>query len=271
MGKADLHIHSAYSPDGTATVAAILGHVARTRCVDILAITDHDVMDGALEAIELAPHYGVEVIPGVEVSTADGHLLALFVTKPIAAGRPLLETIEAVADQQGICIAAHPGGWWNWCLQEKSIRAALTQPTVAETLVGLEEYNASLPLLSTNRNAAAMNQRLGLAQVYNSDAHMLWMIGSGTTHFPGHNAQALRHALVTGRTIGSYRARPANFLPSYLWRQTLRTVGLVQTTHAAPDRVTTLSPIKRALRPTMTNTKTAMHKTQMNMVQSHTG
>ncbi|MEZ4680321.1 MAG: PHP-associated domain-containing protein [Caldilineaceae bacterium] len=247
MGKADLHIHSAYSPDGTATVAAILGHVARTRCVDILAITDHDVLDGALEAVELAPQYGVEVIPGVEISTADGHLLALFVTKPIAAGRPLLETIEAVADQQGICIAAHPGGWWNWCLQEKSIRAALMQPAVAKTLVGLEEYNASLPLLFANHKAAAMNQRLGLAQVCNSDAHMLWMIGQGTTHFPGHGAQALRHALVTGTTIGSYRTRPANFFPSYLWRQALRTMGWIQTSAAYPDSSITLGSITTAL------------------------
>ena len=45
MGKADLHIHTTYSPDGTATVAAVLEHVAQTRCVDLLAITDHDVID----------------------------------------------------------------------------------------------------------------------------------------------------------------------------------------------------------------------------------
>ncbi len=240
MGKADLHIHTTYSPDGTATVPAVLEHVARTRAVDLIAITDHDVLDGALEALELAPRYGVEVIPGVEISTADGHLLALFVTKPIPPGRPLIESIEAVAEQGGVCIAAHPGGWWDWCLQESAIQAALAQPKIADTLVGLEEYNASLPLLIQNQQAAVMNQRLQLAQVHNSDAHMLWMIGNGATHFPGKGAAALRRALLAGTTSGTIAPRPRAFLPSYLWRQALRTLGWVQTATSGPGGPITL-------------------------------
>jgi predicted metal-dependent phosphoesterase TrpH len=252
MGKADLHIHTTYSPDGTATVPAVLEHVARTRTVDLIAITDHDVIDGALEAVELAAHYGVEVIPGVEISTADGHLLALFVTKPIPAGRPLIETIEAVADQKGLCVAAHPGGWWDWCLQEETIGAALAQPGLAETLIGLEEYNASLPLLAVNRKAAAMNQRLRLAQVHNSDAHMLWMIGRGATHFPGKGAAALRQALLEGTTVGASAPRPRHFLLSYLWHQMLRTVGWVHTTTTAPG-----SPISMRRQPSSSQGKRA--------------
>lgn len=247
MGKADLHIHTAYSPDGTATVPAVLEHVARTRNVDLIAITDHDVLDGALEAVALAPTYGIEVVPGVEVSTADGHLLALFVTKPIPPGRPLLETVAAVAEQGGICIAAHPGGWWDWCLQEDTIAAALKEPGIAETLVGLEEYNASLPLLAHNHKAGTMNQRLGLAQVYNSDAHMLWMIGQAATYFPGQGAQALRHALVAGTTTGNYRRRPINFFPSFLWRQALRSLGWVHTSAIAPRSHITLGALASAM------------------------
>ena len=228
MGKADLHIHTTYSPDGTATVAAVLEHVAQTRCVDLLAITDHDVIDGALEAVELAPHYGVDVVPGIEVSTADGHLLALFVTRPIPAGRPLIESIEAVADQDGLCIAAHPGGWWDWSLQEQVLQAALTSPAIARTLVGLEEFNGSLPLLSANRKAAAINRRLQLTAVHNSDAHLLWMIGRSATYFPGRGAYALRQALCAGTTVGVSQPRPSHFLMSYLWRQALRTLGWVQ-------------------------------------------
>ncbi|MCB0065032.1 MAG: PHP domain-containing protein [Caldilineaceae bacterium] len=248
MGKADLHIHTAYSPDGTATVSAVLEHVAQTRCVDLLAITDHDVIDGALEAVALAPHYGIDVIPGVEVSTADGHLLALFVTKPIPAGRPLLESIEAVAEQGGLCIAAHPGGWWDWCLQEEDLQRVLVNPTIAQTLVGLEEYNASLPLLYINRRAMAMNRRLRLATVHNSDAHMLWMIGKGATHFPGKGAPALRQALLAGTTIGMSQPRPGHFLFSYLWRQTLRTLGWVQMASTASERRIALCQLRSALK-----------------------
>lgn len=245
MGKADLHIHTTCSPDGTATVAAVLEHVASIGDLDVIAITDHDVIDGALEAMELAPHYGVEVVPGVEVTTADGHLLALYVTSPIPTGRPLIESIEAVAAQGGLCVAAHPGGWWEWCLQEPDLQNALAQPGIANTLVGLEEYNASLPFLSTNRRASGMNKRLKLSQVYNSDAHLLSMIGNSATHFPGKSAFDLRQSLLA-RTTRGYRAqRPINFYARYLWRQALRTCGWVQTSPITPGTAIRLSRLHR--------------------------
>ena len=75
-GSADLHLHTTYGWDGTAAVSAIL-RTAAERGLNVVAITDHDQIAGALVALELAPDYNVEVVPGIEVSTADGHLLAL--------------------------------------------------------------------------------------------------------------------------------------------------------------------------------------------------
>lgn len=240
MGKADLHVHTAYSNDGTATVTAILEHVVQQTDLDVIAITDHDEIDGALKAMELAPRYGIEVIPGCEISTAEGHLLALYITERVPTQRSLIETVEAVAALGGLCIAAHPGGRWGWCLQEHQIRRALCQPTVADTLVGLEGYNASLPDLRLNQQAMAMQQRLGLAAVSNSDAHLLWMIGLAATGFPGKSAGDLRQALVERTTTIHVTPRPAYFYASYGWRQLLRSVGYVQTAAQAPGSPITL-------------------------------
>jgi predicted metal-dependent phosphoesterase TrpH len=234
MGKADLHIHTTYSNDGTATVAATLESVVRSGTLDLIAITDHDQIDGALEAVELAPHYGIEVIPGIEVSTADGHLLALFVQQLVPAGLSLTETVYCIAEQGGLAIAPPPGGPWRGALQESVLRQALGDPTVAQTLVGLEAYNASLPLLSINRIAGAMGARLPLAVVGNSDAHMLWMIGMAATVYPGRGAQALRTALQNRATSLVVAKRPAHFLCSYLKCQLLRMMGLA---HWSPARV----------------------------------
>ncbi|HEY9527920.1 MAG TPA: PHP domain-containing protein [Anaerolineales bacterium] len=69
MGLADLHMHTVYSYDGTASVPAVL---ARTKQVglDVIAITDHDEIRGALKAVELAPRFDIEIIPGIEITTA---------------------------------------------------------------------------------------------------------------------------------------------------------------------------------------------------------
>jgi len=234
MGKADLHIHSTYSYDGTATVPAILEHVKRNTDLDVIAITDHDQIDGALEAVALAPQYGLDVIPGVEVSSAEGHVLALFVTQPVPPNLSLVETVQCVAEQGGICIGAHPGGPWRWCLQEKNLYSALQTQGVADTLLGLEVYNASLPYLGINRKAHAIGQHLALAQVGNSDAHLLWMIGLAATEFPGKTAADLKGALRDCLTTTTVSKRPLHYLASHLKNQFLRQLGLAYCSSATP-------------------------------------
>jgi predicted metal-dependent phosphoesterase TrpH len=76
MSKADLHIHTIYSTDGTASVREALEGAVRAG-LDVIAITDHDEVRGSLEARAISNEYGVKVIPGAEVSTSEGHLKAL--------------------------------------------------------------------------------------------------------------------------------------------------------------------------------------------------
>ena len=108
LGKADMHLHTLYS-DGTAAVRDVLDHVERATDLDVVAITDHERIDGALRAAEIhaAGDYSFELVVGEEITTRRGHVLALFVTERIPALRPLDETIERIHDQGGIAIAAH--------------------------------------------------------------------------------------------------------------------------------------------------------------------
>src|SRR5512144_2117178 len=111
MGKADLHIHTSYSYDSECNVPAVLEWASNFTDLDIVAITDHDAFGGSLEAVQLAPKFGIQVIPGCEIATRDGHLLALFIEQPVRPGLPLLETVLRVGYQGGLCIAAHPGAF----------------------------------------------------------------------------------------------------------------------------------------------------------------
>ena len=137
MGLADLHLHTIYSYDGTASLAAVLSR-AKQVGLDVIAITDHDEIAGALKARELASAYGVELIPGIEITTADGDLLAFFITEKVDAGLSLVETVLRVRELGGVCIAPHPmaGGMGMKSLSGRAILNALRNPQVAGTLVG---------------------------------------------------------------------------------------------------------------------------------------
>jgi predicted metal-dependent phosphoesterase TrpH len=105
--RLDTHVHTRFSYDAAGFVRAVLA-AAREAGLDGLAVTDHDTVEGARRAARLAPEYGLFVLPGVEVSTAEGHLLALGTETAPAPGRPMAETAETVRDRGGVAVAAHP-------------------------------------------------------------------------------------------------------------------------------------------------------------------
>ncbi|WP_280587868.1 PHP domain-containing protein [Halorubrum sp. Boch-26] len=103
----DPHVHSDESYDGHEPVELILEHAAEIG-LDAVVITDHDVIGESKRAAELAPEYGLIGIPGVEVSTAHGHLLAVGVERMPPRRRPYDETIAWIHDHGGVAIVPHP-------------------------------------------------------------------------------------------------------------------------------------------------------------------
>lgn len=229
MGFADLHIHSVYSYDGVVTVPAILKHVADQTDLNVIAITDHDDIRSICEAQDLAPKYGIEVIPGCEVSTADGHLLCLFIDRPVQPGMALIDTVKAVGDMGGICIAAHPTARGTSSLSFESIEQALKSPESEGIFVGIEAYNGGLIYHPNNKMVFARSQQYPLAQVGNSDAHTLQIIGNGSTEFEGHTARELRAALENRQTKirKTSGASGVEILLGYLPRFMMRKMGWV--------------------------------------------
>jgi predicted metal-dependent phosphoesterase TrpH len=201
MGLSDLHIHTDFSYDGTATVPAVLNR-ARQLGLDVIAITDHDEINGSLLALKLAPKYGIEVIPGIEVTTAEGDLLALNVTEKVERDSSLVETVLRVKELGGFCIAPHPmtGGFGMKSLSAFSIMRALRNPDVARTLIGIETYNATTIDRMSNHYAHILGEHLDIAKLGNSDAHVTEAIGLGMTKFDGHTAKDLVKAIRAGKT-----------------------------------------------------------------------
>ena len=201
MGIADLHIHTIYSYDGTATIPAVLQR-AQQAGLDLVAITDHDQIRGAWEAEQLAPKFGLQVLPGMEITTAEGDLLALAIRKPIPPGLSLMETIWRVGAQDGFCIAPHPGvnGLGMKSLSFAALGRALCNQDIRRVLLGLETYNATALDRTGNLSAKIWAKQLDVAQTGSSDAHVLGAIGLGTTFFPGKTPLDLVAALWMGTT-----------------------------------------------------------------------
>jgi predicted metal-dependent phosphoesterase TrpH len=250
MAFADLHIHSIHSYDGTSSISAILKYVANNTDLKVIAITDHNTMAGIPEAMKLAPSYGIEVIPGCEISTADGHLLALFVKHLIPAGLSLKKTIQEVGYQGGICIAAHPMAKGINSLSFKTIQRVLEIPDVGKVFVGIEAYNSGLVYTQTNNQVEEISRSLPLAQVGNSDAHTIEAISLGSTEFDGNTAQELRFALETRTTKVRKKSSPVGFgvLVNYLPRYLLRKLGWV-TYNVAPNSPLTYERLSKAIKP----------------------
>ena len=206
LGRADLHMHSTYS-DGLATIEQILQRVQHHTNLDVIALTDHDVIEGALRARDLwaKGNYRFDFIVGEEVSTKEGHMLALFIQKRIQPDLSIEKSIELVHEQGGLAIVAHP---LNPLFRHSCQREVLDRIFASKDvwLDGIETWNASFCGIGANRIAMRTNRDIyGWAEVGNSDAHTLSAIGRGCTWFEGKTAQEIRASIEAGLTAPGRR------------------------------------------------------------------
>lgn len=192
---ADIHIHTTVS-DGVATPLEVLEWVNRNTDLAVIAIADHNHVEGALEAAEAAPSVGeVEVVVAQEIESVDGHIIGLWAPDRIPPGMSAEETVAAIHGQGGLAVAPHPFAPRYWhrhglCRGEREVYDAVAFDAI--------EVANSTPLLLHANWRARLYQRLNshrLARTGGSDAHILSVIGSSRTLFKGRTAADLRRAI----------------------------------------------------------------------------
>lgn len=232
-GRADLHMHSTYS-DGVGSIQQILAYAQRRTDLDVIALTDHDVIDGALRARDLwaGGSYRFDFIVGEEVSTRSGHLLALFIEKRIPPHLSMEESIDLIHAQGGLAVVAHP---LNQLFRHSCPAAVLDRIKASESvwLDGIETWNASFCGIYANRVAMQRNREYyGWPELGNSDAHTLGAIGSGCTWFAGKTARDVRAAIEAGETAPGGRLWSVNdylrLARHHLGRQGKRVMNIEQ-------------------------------------------
>ncbi|HSS60313.1 MAG TPA: CehA/McbA family metallohydrolase [Candidatus Limnocylindrales bacterium] len=212
-GRADLHMHTTAS-DGWPEPHELVDH-ARATGLDVIAVTDHDTIEGALRAAEhAAARSKVHVVIGEEVSSRDGHIVGLFLERPIRPGMSAAATVNAIHEQDGLAVAVHP--FWR-TQRHTSGRVVHGVGWLAAELDfdAIEVENATPGFYVFNQMARRLNLGVGSAELGGSDAHILDAVGRAFTEFSGRTPKALRMAIEKGTTSAGRRRYRAMGLMRY--------------------------------------------------------
>ena len=160
--KADLHIHTKYSNDGWSKPEKVVS-MCRRKGFGCIAITDHNSFQAYKEVCDSE---GIIIVPGEEVSSSEGHIIALGIDREIPRGMSVKDTIDAIHEAGGIAIAAHPYRWWS----------GIGEKNVIPEFDGVEARNAkSTP--GANYRSKKLAERFGKIITAGSDAHNRFSTG----------------------------------------------------------------------------------------------
>lgn len=195
--KIDLHVHTCYSTDCSTSLENVISY-SKKKGLSGVAITDHDTVEGALRLVE-KKNNGLIIIPGIEVSTVQGHVLGLNITTPIRSGLSVTETTKEIHEAGGIAVAAHPSATFKSGI-------GLDRKLASYGFDAVEVINSSLfpfsLLTYLNKRIAA---RAGLPQTGGSDSHIPETIGLAYTIIenpePEARVEGIINSVVKGNII----------------------------------------------------------------------
>ncbi|MDP2659746.1 MAG: PHP-associated domain-containing protein [Dehalococcoidia bacterium] len=173
--RADLHVHTYSSPDSLMTAEEIIAACRKTG-INCLAVTDHNVIAGALEVARLAPF---PVIVGEEIRTSEGEIIGLFLKEQIPRGLSPEESIGRIRAQGGLVLVPHPFDR----LRRSTISAAALQRILPQVDI-IEVFNARIMVPGYVSQAYSLAARHRLLISAGSDAHTRGEIGHGYVEMP---------------------------------------------------------------------------------------
>lgn len=194
----DPHVHTGASHDASGSIHKVLRY-CQNRSLDAVAITDHDTTAAARRALDIRYQYDLVVVPGVEISTADGHLLALGVADEPPIGRSLATTVEWTRERGGFAVIPHPFQRSRHGVSRRVLKDC-------DGVEGLEVFNAWAMTGLQNRRAATFARRHGYPGLGCSDAHRPDMVGTAHTELIVDNAELTADTILEAVARGRCRA-----------------------------------------------------------------
>jgi len=208
--RVDLHSHTMWSGDATTTPEELREAIEEAG-IDVLCITDHGTINGAVE-LAASGALGCRVIVGEEVRTAAGEVIGLFLSERLPFGMKPAEAVAAIRDQGGVVYIPHPFDPMRHCLAED----ALTGLAADGGIDAVEVLNAKVSLDHLNRRAADFAAEHGLLAGAGSDAHVASAIGAAYVEMPDFDdasPASFLQSLRQGRVAGHHYDAPRQWRP----------------------------------------------------------
>jgi predicted metal-dependent phosphoesterase TrpH len=208
--RVDMHSHTMWSGDSTTTPDEIRDAVVASG-IDVLCVTDHNAIRGAVELAEILP---CRVIIGEELKTHAGEIIGLFLTQRVPIGVQPREAAELIRAQGGLVYIPHPFDPMRRNLAEPAMRMLAD----AGLIDAVEAMNAKTSLSSLNRRAADFAEEYDLAAGAGSDAHVPLALGAAYVEMPDFEGAVdfsakLRLARVVGHHWDEARPWSARIVP----------------------------------------------------------
>ncbi len=198
--RADLHVHTTYSNDSLITPKDLIFY-AKKNGLNAVAVTDHNYFDGAVKIAKETKDF--LVIPGMEVSSSEGHIVALNVNQLIPKGLTAVETVQRIHEAGGVAIACHPYVFLKGCLNN----------AVCAEFDAIEIINArAFPFGRSVKKATEAAEKFNLSRVAGTDAHYGPQIGFGYTTIDVEEptVEAIAKAIVDGHCEAHGHPVPAS-------------------------------------------------------------
>lgn len=200
--RLDLHIHSQFSPDSNSPIEAILKR-AQEVGLDGIAVTDHNSVQSFFAASKLAEDLELDltIIPGAEISTSEGHLIALGTRSLMPSGLSAVETIERAHNDGGIAVASHPCAIFRQGIRNLKVKR----------LDAVEAFNSKSLFGFSNYLATRSARKLNLGVTGGSDSHKVETVGFGYTEVNianGADVDQILRAIKEGRSQAKGRVSP---------------------------------------------------------------
>jgi hypothetical protein len=217
----ELHCHSHYSKGKKIPVEGLdspaqMVRAAKRLGLEGLALTDHSTHSGWKEASLEAKKQNIIFIPGIEISSREGHILGLGLTDYVKSGLPVEETLDRVREQGAVSIAAHPFDIRREGIGKASLKAD-----------AIEAFNSMNLDRVSNRLSRKLALQNSMPTVSGSDAHTKEMLGTCINHIDAQDLDSVLKAIRSGRVAFKASYMSLDRLVPWTKHRMLRSYGFI--------------------------------------------